>query len=51
MAHMNQEKKARIAAALKPVMPAGWKYSLAVRHSSTIVCTISEASFDLLRAF
>lgn len=51
MAYMNQEKKAKIAAALKRVIPAGWKYSLAVRHGSTIVCTISEAPFDLLKAF
>ena len=50
MAYMNQEKKAKIAAALKQVMPTGWKYSLAVRHHSTIVCTITKAPFDLLGA-
>lgn len=48
MAHMNQEKKALIAAALKKVVPAGWKYSLAVRHHSTIVMTISAAPVDLI---
>lgn len=48
MAHMNQEKKARIAAALKLVMPKGWKYSLAVRNHSTIVLTISSAPVDIL---
>lgn len=48
MAHMNQEKKARIAAALKLVMPKGWKYSLSVRHHSTIVLTIASAPIDLL---
>lgn len=48
MAHMNQEKKARIAAALKLVMPKGWKYSLAVRNHSTIVLTISSAPIDIL---
>lgn len=51
MAYMNQTKKAVIAAALKAVTPAGWKVSLAVRHHSTIVCTIAEAPFDLIAAF
>ena len=50
MAHMNQEKKAKIAAALKQVVPAGWKYSLAVRHHSSIVMTISAAPVDLIGA-
>lgn len=48
MAHMNQEKKAKIAAALKQVVPAGWKYSLAVREHRTIVMTISAAPVDLI---
>lgn len=48
MAYMSQEKKASIAAALKKVVPEGWKYSLAVRHSSTIVMTISQAPVDLI---
>lgn len=48
MAYMNQQRKAIIAAALKKVIPAGWKYSLAVKHCSTIVLTISEAPVDLL---
>lgn len=30
MAYMDQEKKAKIAAALKKVMPKDWKYSLSV---------------------
>lgn len=51
MAYVNQDKKAKIAAALKKVVPAGWKYSLAVRHHSTIVMTISAAPFDLIKAF
>ena len=50
MAHMNQTKKATIAAALKAVTPAGWKLSLAVRNHSTIVCTITAAPFDLIAA-
>ena len=51
MAYMDQAKKAKIAAAVKEVMPAGWKYTLAVRHHSTIICTITQAPIDLLRAF
>jgi hypothetical protein len=51
MAYVNQEKKQKIAAALKLVVPAGWKYSLAVRNHSTIVCTISKAPVDLIAAF
>ncbi len=47
MAYMSQEKKAKIAAQLKAVMPTGWKYSLAVRHHSTLVLTISAAPLDL----
>ena len=51
MAYVDQEKKAKIAAALKLVVPKGWKYSLAVRHHSTIVMTIASAPFDLIGAF
>lgn len=51
MAYMNQEKKVAIAANLKAVMPNGWKYTLGVRHHSTIVLTITAAPFDLIRAF
>lgn len=51
MAYVDQAKKQKIAAALKLVVPTGWKYSLAVRHHSTIVCTISAAPFDLLGTF
>lgn len=48
MAYMNQERKSIIAAALKKVVPTGWKYTLAVRHHSTIVMTITEAPVDLI---
>lgn len=51
MAYVNQAKKQKIAAALKLVVPAGWKYSLAVRNHSTIVMTVAAAPFDLLAAF
>lgn len=48
MAYMNQERKAQIAAEIKKVIPAGWKYTLAVRNHSTIVLNISQAPIDLL---
>lgn len=51
MAYVSQELKAKIAAALKPVVPQGWKYTLKVRNHSTIVMTIHAAPFDLIRAF
>ena len=50
MAYMNQERKAKLAANLKKVVPKGWKYSLAVDNYSTIVMTISEAPVDILEA-
>lgn len=48
MAYMNQEKKAKIAAQLKTVVPPGWKYSLRVRDLSVLVMTISAAPVDLV---
>lgn len=49
MAYMNQERKAGLVEGLKKVIPSGWKYSVAVRHHSTIILTISEAPVDLIR--
>lgn len=49
MAYMNQEKKAKIASALKTVMAGtGFKYSLRVRNYSTLVLTIQSAPVDLV---
>jgi hypothetical protein len=48
MAWMNQEKKAKIAAELKKVMPSTWKWSLSVKHHSTIRLTISAAPINLI---
>jgi hypothetical protein len=48
MAYMSQEHKARIVTELKKVIPTGWKYSVAVRHSSTIVLTIASAPVNLI---
>lgn len=47
MAYMDQERKAKIAKNLKEVVPRSWKYSLAVRHHSSIVMTIMAAPVDL----
>jgi hypothetical protein len=51
MAYVSKEKKAKIAAALKQVVPAGWKYSLAVHHHSKIVLTIQSAPVDIIQAY
>lgn len=48
MAYMNQEKKSKIAAKLKDVVPKGWKYSLRVRNHSTIIMTVTSAPVDLM---
>jgi hypothetical protein len=47
---MNQTKKAVIAAALKQVVPAGWKYSLSVDNYSSICMTIRSAPINLIHA-
>jgi hypothetical protein len=47
MAYMNQEKKAKIAAALKPVLKKyGLKGSLSVHNHSSITLTIKSGSID-----
>lgn len=51
MAYMSQERKKEIAEKLKAVMPAGWKYSLSVRHHSTIVLTVQAAPVDLVEEY
>lgn len=48
MAHMSQEHKKRIAEKLKTFMPEGWKYSLSVSNSTSIVMTIRKAPVDLI---
>jgi len=49
IAYMNQEMKAEIRAELKKVLPKSWKWSLGVKHYSTIVLTISKADVNLLK--
>ena len=49
MAYMNQEKKAKIAAALKKELKGtGVKYSLSVLNHSSINCTIKSAPIDFI---
>ena len=48
MAYVSKEKKQKIAAALKTVIPKGWKWSLAINHGSTIILTIASAPVDLM---
>lgn len=48
MAFMNQENKAKLAKEIAKVMPKNWKYTLAVRHHSTLVLTIRQADVDLI---
>ena len=48
MPHMNQEKKKLIAAELKKVVPADWKYSLRVEADATIIMSIKSAPIDLM---
>ncbi len=47
MAYMSQENKKKIAAELKKIIPSTWKWSLKVRHHSTLSLTITRADIDL----
>ena len=52
MAYMNQEKKAKIAALLKPIMAKyGVKGSLSVNNHSTIVLTVKSGSIDFVENY
>jgi hypothetical protein len=47
MAYMNQEKKKKIAAVIKPLLKQyGMKGSLAVRHHSTVVLNLKSGKID-----
>ena len=49
MAFMSQERKAALAVEIAKVMPKAWKYTLKVRHHSTLVLTIRQANVDLIK--
>ena len=49
MAYMNQERKSKIAQALKPILAKyGVKGSLSVRNHSTIVLTLKSGAIDFI---
>lgn len=49
MAYMNQEKKAKIAAKIKPILAKyGVKGSLSVRNHSTVVLTLKSGKIDFI---
>lgn len=49
MAYMDQEKKAKLAPAIKAVLKKyGIKGTLGVRHHSTLICNISSGSLDII---
>ena len=49
MAYMNQERKAKIAKNLKPILAKfGVKGSLSVRNHSTIILTLKSGSIDFI---
>lgn len=47
MAYVNKEKKAKLVAAVKAVMPKTWKATFAVRNYSGIIMTIKSTPFSL----
>jgi hypothetical protein len=52
MAYMNQERKAKIASALKPILTRyGVKGTLSVRNHSTIVLTLKSGKIDFVENF
>ena len=52
MAYMNQERKAKIATALKPILSKfGVKGSLSVRNHSSIVLTLKSGKIDFIENF
>jgi hypothetical protein len=52
MAYMNQEKKAKIAAKLKPVLKKyGVKGSLSVRNHSSIMLTLKAGAIDFFEDY
>lgn len=48
MAYMSQEHKKRIAKELKKVLPKDWRYTLAVKHHSSIVLNIWEGPAEIM---
>ena len=52
MAYMNQEKKSKIVAAVKPILKKyGVKGTFAVRNHSTIVLNVKEGNIDFIENY
>ena len=52
MAYMNQERKAKIATAIKPILAKyGLKGSLSVRNHSTICLTVKSGKIDFIENY
>lgn len=52
MAYINQQTKKEIATALKLALKnVNIKYSLSIKHHSTIVCTIAKSDIDFLAEY
>src|SRR5277367_2781969 len=49
MAYIDQQRKGILEVEIAKVMPKNWKYSLAIRHHSTLVLTIRQADVDLIK--
>jgi|SRR5271157_5546320 len=48
MAYIDQQRKGILEVEIKKVVPANWKYTLKIRHHSTLVITIRQADVDLI---
>lgn len=49
MAYIDQQRKGILEVEIAKVMPKNWKYSLKIRHHSTLVLTIRKADVDLIK--
>jgi len=47
MAYVQKELKVKVAGLLKEIMPRGWRYSLAIKHRTTLALTIQSAPVNL----
>lgn len=48
MAYIGQEKKRKVAAELKKIVPSDWKWSLRIRHHSELIFTVFAGPAELV---
>ena len=48
MAYIDQQRKGILEIEIAKVMPKNWKYTLKIRHHTTLVMTIRQADVDLV---